>query len=92
VTGYEQDGEFHPRVCTTVTPQSAALARPRPNGQDLPSDHRYHRPADLHDGLAVGDIALQTLESRQQMPSCTPSSTAHIRMFTASSSTSADTW
>jgi len=57
VTGYEQDGEFHPRLSTNVTLQSAALARPRPKGQDRPSDYRYHRPADLHDGLAVGDIA-----------------------------------
>ena len=57
VTGYEQDGQFHPRLSSTVTPQSAALAWPRPKGQERPSDYRYHRPVDLHDGLAVGDIA-----------------------------------
>jgi CubicO group peptidase (beta-lactamase class C family) len=57
VTGYEQDGKFHPRVSATVTPQSAALAHPRPQGQNSPSDYRYHPPADLHDGIAVGDIA-----------------------------------
>jgi CubicO group peptidase (beta-lactamase class C family) len=57
VTGYVQDGKFHPRVSTAVTPESAALARPRPVGQDLPSDYRYHPPADLRDGIAVGDIA-----------------------------------
>jgi CubicO group peptidase (beta-lactamase class C family) len=61
VTGYEQDGKFHPRVSTTVTPESAALARPRPNGEDSPSDYRYHTPADLHDGLAVGNIARSDL-------------------------------
>jgi CubicO group peptidase (beta-lactamase class C family) len=57
VTGYEQNGTFQPRVSTTITPESAALARPRPKGQDSPADYRYHPPADLHDGIAVGDIA-----------------------------------
>jgi CubicO group peptidase (beta-lactamase class C family) len=57
VTGYEEDGKFHPRVSDTVTPESAALAHPRPQGQNSPSDYRYHLPADLHDGIAVGDIA-----------------------------------
>src|SRR5271163_2517076 len=28
VTGYQQDGKFHPRVSATVTPESAALAYP----------------------------------------------------------------
>jgi len=57
VTGYEQDGKFHPRVSTRITPDAAALARPRPKGQDSPTDYRYRPPADLHDGIAVGDIA-----------------------------------
>jgi CubicO group peptidase (beta-lactamase class C family) len=61
VTGYEQDGKFHPRVSTTVTPESTALARPRPKGQDRPSDYRYHTPANLHDDLAVGDIVRSDL-------------------------------
>lgn len=61
VTGYEQNGTFHPRVSTTITPESAALARPRPQGQDSPADYRYHPPADLHDGIAVGDIAQSDL-------------------------------
>ncbi len=56
VTGYEENGKFHPRVSTTVSPESAALARPRPEGQDSPSDYRYHPPLDLHDGIAVDDI------------------------------------
>src|ERR1700733_10179520 len=34
VTGYEQDGQFHARVSPVVTPESAALAHPRPVGQD----------------------------------------------------------
>jgi hypothetical protein len=55
VTGYQQDGKFHPRISATVTPEAAALAYPRPKGQD--KDYRYHPPADLHDGIAVGDIA-----------------------------------
>ncbi|WP_424681269.1 serine hydrolase [Frateuria sp. YIM B11624] len=57
VTGYEQDGEFHPRVSAIITAASAALARPRPEGQDSPSDYRYRPPADLHDGIDVGNIA-----------------------------------
>ena len=57
VTGYEQYGGFHPRISTAVSPESAALARPRPKGQDAPDDYRYHPPADMHDGIAVGDIA-----------------------------------
>jgi hypothetical protein len=56
VTGYEEHGKFHPRVSAAVTPESAALARPRPKGQDSPSDYRYHPPLDLHGGIAVGDI------------------------------------
>jgi CubicO group peptidase (beta-lactamase class C family) len=61
VTGYEQNGTFHPRVSTNITPESAALARPRPKGQDSPADYRYHPPADLDDGIAVGDIAQSDL-------------------------------
>ncbi len=57
VTGYEQDGEFHPRVSTAITRESAALAWPRPLGQNAPADYHYRPPADLHDGIAVGDIA-----------------------------------
>jgi len=57
VTGYEQDGKFHPRVSASITPETAALARPLPKGQDSPVDYRYHTPVDLHDGIAVGDIA-----------------------------------
>jgi CubicO group peptidase (beta-lactamase class C family) len=61
VTGYQQDGKFHPRVSSTITPEAAALASPRPKGQDRPADYRYHPPADLHDGIAVGDIARSNL-------------------------------
>lgn len=61
VTGYEQDGKFHPRVSTTITAASAALARPRPNGEDSPSDYHYDPPVDLHDGIAVGDITRSDL-------------------------------
>ncbi len=57
VSGYEQNGQFHPRVSSVITPESAALAHPRPAGQDSPADFHYHAPADLHDGVAVGDIA-----------------------------------
>ena len=63
ITGYEQNGQFHPRVSKGVTAESAALAWPRPQGQGSPSDYRYHSPADLHDGIAVGDIARSPLET-----------------------------
>jgi CubicO group peptidase (beta-lactamase class C family) len=62
VTGYEQDGEFHPRVSTAITPEAAALAWPRPLGQNAPGDYHYRPPADLHDGIAVGNIADTKLE------------------------------
>jgi CubicO group peptidase (beta-lactamase class C family) len=61
VTGYEQDGVFHPRVSLAVSPESAALARPRPAGHSSPSDYHYHAPVDLHDGIAVGNIAQSQL-------------------------------
>lgn len=61
VTGYKQDGVFHPRVSATVTPEAAALATPRPKGHDSPADYHYHAPEDLHDGIAVGDIARSDL-------------------------------
>jgi CubicO group peptidase (beta-lactamase class C family) len=61
VTGYEQNGKFHPRTSTAVTPESAAMAWPRPKGQNSPSAYRYHPPANLHDGIAVGDIARSDL-------------------------------
>jgi len=61
VTGYVQDGHFHPRVSTTITPEAAALAHPRPKGEDSPAEYHYHSPADLHDGIAVGDIAKSDL-------------------------------
>jgi len=57
VTGYEQDGKLHPRVLTSITAASAALARPRPIEEDSPSGYVYRQPANLHDGIAVGDIA-----------------------------------
>jgi CubicO group peptidase (beta-lactamase class C family) len=60
VTGYEQDGKFHPRVSTAVTPDSAAMVWPRPKGQGS-SNYRYTVPLDLHDGIAVGDIARSPL-------------------------------
>jgi CubicO group peptidase (beta-lactamase class C family) len=61
VIGYDENGRLHPRVSTTITPEAAALARPRPKGQDSPADYRYHPPANLHDGIAVGDIARSDL-------------------------------
>jgi CubicO group peptidase (beta-lactamase class C family) len=56
VTGYEQNGKFHPRVSSTVTAESTALAWPRTKGLD-PSSYQYKPPVDRRDGIAVGDIA-----------------------------------
>lgn len=56
VTGYEQLGKFHPRISSTVTPESLALAWPWPKGQGA-SSYAYKPPADMHDGIAVGDMA-----------------------------------
>jgi CubicO group peptidase (beta-lactamase class C family) len=60
VTGYEQNGKFHPRVSLTVTPESAALAWPRTKGKE-PLNYQYKPPVDMHDGIAVGDIARSPL-------------------------------
>lgn len=56
LVGYTQDGVFHARLSNTVSPASLALARPRPAG-----GYTYQVPADLHDGIAVGDIAATPL-------------------------------
>jgi CubicO group peptidase (beta-lactamase class C family) len=61
VTGYQESGEFHPRVSLKVSAAAAALAHARPPGEDAPQDYRYHAPPDLHDGIAVGDIAQSKL-------------------------------
>jgi CubicO group peptidase (beta-lactamase class C family) len=61
VTGYEQDGRFHRRLSTTISPATAALARPRPPDQDAAADYRYQVPVDLHDGIAVGDATASGL-------------------------------
>lgn len=57
VNGYEQDGKFHPRISASISPESLALAWPRPRDHGKPLVYRYSPPADLHDGIAVGDIA-----------------------------------
>jgi CubicO group peptidase (beta-lactamase class C family) len=60
VTGYEQNGKFHPRVSSTVTSESAAMAWPRTKGE-VSSTYQYKVPSDMHDGIAVGDIARSPL-------------------------------
>lgn len=57
VTGYKDAGKFHPRISRSVTVESAALAFPKLKGQDSPESYRYRAPTDMHDGIAVGDIA-----------------------------------
>jgi CubicO group peptidase (beta-lactamase class C family) len=57
IVGYTEDGVFHRRVSDSISPASAALAQPRPAGSDHPRGYRYRPPVDLHDGIAVGDMA-----------------------------------
>ncbi|MDW5264175.1 MULTISPECIES: serine hydrolase [Acidobacteriaceae] len=54
VIGYEEDGKLHPRVSLSITPESAALARPWPLSKG--TTYHYHPPANLHDGIAVASI------------------------------------
>ena len=61
MVGFEQRGKLHPRLSLSVTAASAALARPRPSGENSPDDYRYHAPGDLHDGIAVGEIVRSEL-------------------------------
>ncbi|MDE2495368.1 MAG: serine hydrolase [Alphaproteobacteria bacterium] len=53
VSGYEESGQFHRRLSTSVSAEAAQLAYPRPAGEV----YRYAIPADRHDGIAVGSIA-----------------------------------
>ncbi len=61
VTGLVESGVFRARISPNITKESAALARPRPAGEDSPDTYRYHAPADAHDGIPVGDIAKSEL-------------------------------
>ena len=61
VTGFVESGELRTRISPAVTPESAALAHPRPPGQDAPQDYGYEIPKDLHDGIPVGDISKSEL-------------------------------
>ena len=91
VTGYQQDGKFHPRVSSTVTPEAAALAYPRPKGQDL--------GLSLSSARLICTTALpwETLrnpawEKPRRMRSCAASSMALTKMCTAFCSTSMEGW
>lgn len=61
VAGYVEGGKLRPRISPAVTPEAAALAYPRPPGQNSAANYRYRVPADLHDGIPVGDIAQSAL-------------------------------
>jgi CubicO group peptidase (beta-lactamase class C family) len=54
VTGYEEGGQFHPRISSSITPESAALAHPWPLSKG--TTYHYHPPTNLHDGIAVASI------------------------------------
>ena len=55
VSGYTEDGQFHPKLSAKVSSDTLALVTTpaRPVGEV----YRYKRPLDRHDGIAVGDIA-----------------------------------
>jgi CubicO group peptidase (beta-lactamase class C family) len=60
VSGFVERGIFFKRLSTTVDPEIAALvrARPRPMGPDGRAvPYEYKQPADIGDGLAVGDAS-----------------------------------
>lgn len=60
VSGFVERGIFFKRLSTTVDPEIAALvrARPRPVGPDGRAVlYEYKPPADIGDGLAVGDAS-----------------------------------
>ena len=61
VDAYEERGQSHPRVSRTITPESAALAYPRPLRKDAVEAYEYREPTDLHDGIAVGQIEHSSL-------------------------------
>jgi CubicO group peptidase (beta-lactamase class C family) len=58
VNGFEEHGQFHPRISLHPSPSAIALAAPRPNGDTA---YAYRIPANRRDGLAVGDIAASDL-------------------------------
>jgi len=53
ISGYTQNGQFHPRLSPSVSVNAARLAYPRPAGEV----YHYAPPDDRHDGIRVGDIA-----------------------------------
>lgn len=57
ISGYVEAGQFHARLSSTVSP--ASVVDPNPKG----GAYAYTPPADLKDGIAVGDIAQTPLGS-----------------------------
>jgi CubicO group peptidase (beta-lactamase class C family) len=61
VTGYVERGALHRRLSPRVSAASAALARLKATDGRPPGAYRYRPPADLRDGIVVGDIAATPL-------------------------------
>jgi len=92
VTGYEQNGTLHPRVSMTITTESAALARPRPKGQDsLKIIATFLLPTCMMESLSE-ILRSPILEWSQPTPLSAPSSMALTKRCTASCSTSVAHW
>lgn len=65
VSGFVERGVFFARLSPAVDPEIAAAvrARPRPLGADGRAvSYEYRRPADLGDGLAVGEVSQAGLD------------------------------
>src|ERR1700677_3658171 len=90
VTGYQQDGKFHPRVSATVRPSPPRWLTRAPKGRIR--SIAIIRPWICTTGLPWETLRAPAWEPPQQMRSCAASSTALTKMCTAFCSTSMEVW
>ena len=90
VSGFVERGVFFARLSPVVDPEIAAAvrARPRPVGPDGGAvPYEYRMPADLGDGLAVGEVSQAGLDRAVATRLVDRVVDGTYRMFTASWST-----
>ena len=91
VSGFVERGVFFARLSRAVDPEIAAAvrARPRPVGPDGRAvPYGYRMPAELADGLAVGEVSRAGLRSRRRSAPRGSCRRRHVQdTFTASWST-----